>query len=87
MKRILTAFFAVLSFAAAQEIIPTDPMLSFFRGLLAAERGDVTLAVELCGTALQQANETLEAQMIDTLRNDARYSSLAALLLQGDADV
>lgn len=71
----------------AQAIIPTDPMIGFNRGLLAALRGDVTEALALCGEALTRAGDTLRVSMERALTSDPRYAALAVLLLQGDQDV
>lgn len=76
---------AEADYRAADELTD-DPMIPFNRGLLAALTGDLTEAVALCGAALSGASETLQAHMETTLRGDARYVSLATLLLQDDLD-
>jgi tetratricopeptide (TPR) repeat protein len=71
-------------FLAAQERIPDDPMLPFLRGLVAADKGDLTEAVAVCGDAMSQANDVLRESMEGMLRNNSRYAGLAMLLLEGD---
>jgi len=73
-------------FAAAQVIVPDDPMIPFYRGLMAAERGDLTAGVSLCGEALTQASDWMRESMESMLRINPRYIGLVALLFQGDAD-
>jgi tetratricopeptide (TPR) repeat protein len=74
-------------FAAAQSIIPDDLMIPFYRGLIAAERGDLVMGISLCGEALNQANDWMRESMESMLRINPRYAGLVALLFQGDADV
>ena len=74
-------------YAAAQAIVPDDPMLLFKRGLLASLQGDLIQALSLCGDSLTAANESEQAQMEHILRGDPRYAALAMLILQGDADI
>lgn len=75
---------AAEDFLAAQECVPDDPMLPFMRGLVAADQGDLTEAVAICGEAMTQANDWLRASMESILRANPRYAGLAMLLLEGD---
>ena len=74
-------------YAAAQVIVPDDPMLLFKRGLLASLQGDLIQALSLCGDSMTAANEREQEQMEHILRGDPRYAALAMLILQGDADI
>lgn len=74
-------------FAAAQSILPQDPMIDFQRGLLASLQSDMIQALALCGDALTAASEQEQQQMEHILRHDPRHAALAMLLLQGDADI
>lgn len=71
---------ADVDYLAAQSIIPTDPMIPFKRGLLAALSNDMTQAESLCRAAWADANETLRDEMRLALQEDERFSSLAASL-------
>ncbi|MCB9451145.1 MAG: tetratricopeptide repeat protein [Anaerolineaceae bacterium] len=68
-------------YAAAMTLIPDDPMLPFWRGFVAADRGYTELAGELCRAAFALANETFKKQMRDTLATfhaQGRYTALTA---------
>lgn len=68
-------------YIAAGKLIPTDPMIPFNRGLLAAERGSLPDALELCRRGLDQASIFLQKEMKTLLHSDARYAALARQLL------
>lgn len=72
---------AEADYRQAEAVVPDEPIIPFSRGLLAFMRGELPLAVELCGNALQNANETLRAQMRKTLA-EPRYAALAEQLKQ-----
>lgn len=78
---------AAADYDAAAALIPGDPLIPFNQGLVAALRGDIASALTLCGAALSAANPEIQIHMETTLRADARYAALAALLLQGESDV
>jgi predicted Zn-dependent protease len=78
---------AAADYDAARALVPDDMMMTFLRGLVAADMGDLTEALSLCGEALTDANDTFRASMENILRSNPRFMALAALLLQGDADV
>lgn len=71
---------AEADYRTAQTIIPTDPMIPFNLGLLAAERGDLDAALALCREAFADASDTLRAHMRVSLRDKASYAHLVARL-------
>ncbi|RMF82189.1 MAG: hypothetical protein D6737_02770 [Chloroflexi bacterium] len=72
---------AEADYAAAEKLLPGDVMIAFNRGLLAALRGDLPHATELCRDAFNRANDTLRAMMRDELDDDARFETLANALV------
>lgn len=73
---------------AQQALTPDDPMIPFFRGLIAADRGDLTSALAFCGDAFAMTtSDFLRDSMENMLRSNPRYAALAVLLLAGDADI
>jgi tetratricopeptide (TPR) repeat protein len=67
-------------YLVAQSIIPTDPMIPFKRGLLAALQGDEAQAKNLCRAAWADANDVLHEEMGLALAEDEHFASLALLL-------
>lgn len=63
-------------FDAAAELVPDDPMLLFYRAVIAALRDDVDEAVKLCNHALAHATDAIRTEMITTLKADTRLTSL-----------
>lgn len=67
-------------YIAAGKLIPTDPMISFNRGLLAMQRGSLSHALEFCLKGFEQASAALRTEMETVLRGDERYAELAQQL-------
>ncbi|MBZ0291447.1 MAG: hypothetical protein K8L99_02665 [Anaerolineae bacterium] len=63
-------------YAAAEQLIPDDPALPFYEGLLLAQQGDLDGALALCRTAWQRAPEALRTEMQHELNSDSRYQPL-----------
>lgn len=68
-------------YIAAGKLIPTDPMISFNRGLLAIQRGSLPDALKFCRKGLEQASTALRTEMEIVLRGDEHYAELARQLL------
>jgi tetratricopeptide (TPR) repeat protein len=69
--------------AAAQAIMPEDPLIGFWHGVVLAELGNVEEALFACHLALQTPNPTLRTQMIDHLKSlgsNPTFAPLVALL-------
>lgn len=77
---------AEAGYRAAQRLIADDPSIAFNLGVIAALRGDLVGALELCGDALARAPAPIREQMETALAQDRRLAVLALLLLQGDSD-
>ncbi len=50
-------------YTEAERLIPGDPMIVFNRGIIAAQRGDLDTAQQLCRAALAKAGSSLAARM------------------------
>jgi tetratricopeptide (TPR) repeat protein len=64
---------------AAAALVPDDPAVPFFLGLIAAERGDLDHAVQACQRALASAATEVRATFAQTL-DQPRYQALAERL-------
>jgi tetratricopeptide (TPR) repeat protein len=64
----------------AEQIIPDDPLIPFYRGLLALLAGDLPAAGDLCRAAYDAANPALREQMRAALAEDMRYLPLKEIL-------
>lgn len=53
----------------AARLIPSDPTIPFYRGLLAAQRGDLEMAISLCRAGLASASASLQENMLTMLRD------------------
>ncbi len=67
-------------FDSAAELVPDDPMLPFYRAVIAALRDDVDEAVKLCKHALAHATDAIRTEMINTLKTDTRLAALVQQL-------
>ena len=67
-------------YAAAAQLVPNDPTITFARGLLRFLQGEMAVAAETCRSALAEATPALYKQMLDELHGDERYRPLAAQL-------
>jgi len=65
-------------YAAAADLMPTDPLIAFNQGLVAHLQGDEANAVSLCREALTATNATLRTHMLATLQADPAYAALLA---------
>lgn len=54
----------------AAKLIPDEPTIPFYRGMLAFARGDVETAATLCRDALTHASEKLRAEMLTLIQNE-----------------
>lgn len=79
-RRLDEADRAAEHYAAATQLIPNDPALPFYKGLLLAHQGDLDGALALCRTAWQHSPEALRAEMWHELDSDPRYQPLAQQL-------
>ncbi|MDL1899812.1 hypothetical protein FBR02_03480 [Anaerolineae bacterium CFX9] len=73
-------------YAAAEQLIPDDPMIPFMRGLMlfAAQDSSQTAfrkALPICRDALDRANAALSEQMRNALLDDPLYHPLAQALV------
>lgn len=75
---------AAADYAAAQAIVPDDPMLTFNRGLIASDLGDLIEGVALCGEALGTTSAHFHDHMVNVLKTNPRYAGLGAILLEGE---
>jgi tetratricopeptide (TPR) repeat protein len=64
----------------AAVFMPDEPVISFNLGTIAALRGDIDKAVELCGDALAKATPTMQDHMLDSLKGNAAYEVLLGRL-------
>jgi tetratricopeptide (TPR) repeat protein len=67
-------------YAAAERIIPNDPMIPFNRGLIAFRQGESERGIELCRNAYVSAPAVLRDEMRKALAEDERYAPIAATL-------
>jgi tetratricopeptide (TPR) repeat protein len=67
-------------YAAAEQIIPNDPMIPFNRGLIALLQGDSARGIALCRSAYTNAPDALRDEMQKALAEDKRYAPIAAAL-------
>jgi tetratricopeptide (TPR) repeat protein len=70
-------------YAAAQVIMPNDPLIGFWHSFVLAELGHIQEAVVTCRIALETPIENLKARMVDNLRalaDNPTFAPLAALL-------
>jgi Flp pilus assembly protein TadD len=68
---------AELLYDDAEEYYPDEPAIPFNRGLLKALQGDLEGAEKLCRPALEATtNETLKAEMWNTLRSEPELKDL-----------
>lgn len=67
-------------YAAAEQIIPDDPMIPFNRGLIAVLQGDSERGGELCRSAYTNAPAALRDEMRKALAEDEGYAPIAAAL-------
>jgi tetratricopeptide (TPR) repeat protein len=72
---------AGIQYAAAEHLVPNDPMIAFNRGLLAFAQGNSDEAVRLCKEAYSNANTTIQEHMAHTLRGDLRYNDFSTKVL------
>jgi tetratricopeptide (TPR) repeat protein len=71
---------AAADYAAAEQIIPNDPMIPFNRGLIALLQGDPQRGIELCQHAYISAPAALRDEMHKALAEDERYAPISAAL-------
>ncbi len=75
--RQLADFFAAASaYDEAERCMPDEPLLPFYRGLLAWLQQDAPQAIALCRHALDRANETLREEMRTTLQANPTFMNL-----------
>ncbi len=68
-------------YADAETNVPGDAMIPFKRGMMLFLGSDIDGAVQVCAAALQSArNDDERASLIAALKDDARYTALAASL-------
>ena len=67
-------------YAAAEQIIPNDPMIAFNRGLIALLQGDSERGIALCRDAYANAPAALREEMQKALAEDERYAPIAAAI-------
>jgi tetratricopeptide (TPR) repeat protein len=67
---------ARLHYELAQTLIPKDPTISFNLGLLDALSDNLERAVNQCKSALKNSPKLLHDEMLDSIRDDATYSTL-----------
>lgn len=67
-------------YAAAAALGINDPMLTFYRGLVAAEHGEIDAALELCKEALTDAKPAERERMMTLLGRKTAYEPLVAAL-------
>jgi tetratricopeptide (TPR) repeat protein len=60
--------------------MPDEPTIAFNLGTIAALRGDIDKAVELCRDALQTATPTMQEHMRDSLKGNVVYEVLLGRL-------
>jgi tetratricopeptide (TPR) repeat protein len=72
---------AEADYRAAEAIVPSDPMISFNRGLMIFEQGNLRAALPLCRDALDHAPEGLHDHMRRVLTTDPRYKALVQALM------
>jgi Flp pilus assembly protein TadD len=63
-------------YSAAEQLMPTDPMIPFNRGLVACLQGDQSRALTLCQSALSSATPALHEQMRSALQTNPAYAAL-----------
>ena len=64
----------------AAGFMPDEPTIPFNLGTIAALRGDIDKAVELCGGALEKATPTMQDHMRDSLKDNTAYAVLLGRL-------
>lgn len=67
-------------YAAAEQIIPDDPMIRFNRGLIAFLQEDSERGIALCRDAYANAPAALRDEMQKALAEDERYAPIAAAI-------
>jgi tetratricopeptide (TPR) repeat protein len=67
-------------YLAAANLIPDDPLIPFYRGLIALAWGDEATAINLSQTAWQMANPRLQDEMRQELMSNPGYLALVNAL-------
>ena len=64
-------------YTAAAQLVPDEPAIPFYHGLLLAQRGDAAGALALCREALEAAPPVLRDALWREIAGDGRYGQLA----------
>lgn len=67
-------------YAAAQAVMPDDPLIGFWHSFVQLELGHIQEAVVTCRLALETPNENLKSRMIDYLKSRADNPQFAPLV-------
>jgi tetratricopeptide (TPR) repeat protein len=67
-------------YAAAQAVMPDDPLIGFWHSFVLAELGHIQEAVVMCRLAMETQNENLKTRMIDNLKALAENPTFAPLV-------
>ncbi|MCA9909253.1 MAG: hypothetical protein KC519_11435 [Anaerolineae bacterium] len=68
--------FADADYVSAALLTPTDQMIPFNRGLIAWERGDRDVALQLCRSAVERASEPMQDYMRRALLEQPEYEPI-----------
>jgi tetratricopeptide (TPR) repeat protein len=68
--------FADADYVTAEQLTPGDPMIPFYRGLIAWQRGEQNEAVSLVRGAMDKANDMVQDTMRRVLVDDVTFSGL-----------